>query len=285
MRSATRRILISQHCSTPDYGHKETTVAYGNPAESSLYSKPVWTPAKELLPAGRQCQRPLPSGFHHSANRYFLTDMSPSQQVTCLLVDDNEMNRRPPWSTSSSRRTGAGGLVSRCRRLPGLLSPGATTSRHCFLDIEMPLLSGLDVIGTSCQTATRHRARPHPPTTPCDLDLHVTDYIVKPVELPAFPSLAAHLPTVPPSPSPTPFPTALPTTRDQHLSLKSGTKKIVRVNFAELLYIKAPVPLSVLVSTNRSLLYTIPSRCPCKRITSYPVCPRAPLLHRQHQAH
>ena len=138
--------------------------------------------------------------------------MPPSTKLTCLLVDDNEMNRltlehlielTPELELVAS--------FSNALDCLAFFRQGGKVD-VAFLDIEMPLLSGLDLV--------RILPTPQPDvvlvTSHRDFaldafNLHVTDYIVKPVELPRFlQALQRVFANRPPSPSPTPFPQPCP---------------------------------------------------------------------------
>jgi len=180
--------------------------------------------------------------------------MPPSAKLTCLLVDDNEMNRltlehlielTPELELVASFSSAVDCLA--------FFRQGGKVD-IAFLDIEMPLLSGLDLV--------RILPTPQPDivlvTSHRDFaldafDLRVTDYIVKPVELPRFLQAVQRVFANRPPALPGPAPAALPTPRNQHLFVKVN-KKIVRVNFADLLYIEALSDYSVLVLDKQKLI-------------------------------
>ncbi|OGX82829.1 hypothetical protein BEN47_18140 [Hymenobacter lapidarius] len=181
--------------------------------------------------------------------------MTPSAKLTCLLVDDNEMNRltlehliglTPELELVASFSNAVDCLA--------FFRQGGKVD-IAFLDIEMPLLSGLDLVRIlptpqpDIVLVTSHRG-----FALDAFDLRVTDYIVKPVEFPRLLQavqrvLANRAATLLPEPSPSP----IPPPRDQYLFVKVN-KKIVRVNYAELLYIEALSDYSVLVLDKQKLI-------------------------------
>lgn len=181
--------------------------------------------------------------------------MSPSTKLTCLLVDDNEMNRltlehlielTPELELVASFSNAVDCLA--------FFRQGGTVD-IAFLDIEMPLLSGIDLV--------RILPTPQPDivlvTSHRDFaldafDLRVTDYIVKPVEFPRFLQAVQRIIAQRTAlPDTAPDPAAASTAHDQHFFVKVN-KKIVRVDFAELLYIEALSDYSVLVLNKQKLI-------------------------------
>lgn len=183
--------------------------------------------------------------------------MLPSAKLTCLLVDDNEMNRltlehlielTPELELVASFNNAVDCLA--------FFHEGGKVD-VAFLDIEMPLLSGLDLVRIlptpqpAIVLVTSHR------DFALDaFDLQVSDYIVKPVEFPRFlqavqrvvANRQAALPVCP-----EPVAGAAPSIHEQHLFVKVN-KKMVRVNFADLLYVEALSDYSVLVLEKQKLI-------------------------------
>jgi DNA-binding LytR/AlgR family response regulator len=180
--------------------------------------------------------------------------MPTSTKLTCLLVDDNEMNRLT--------------LEHLIELTPELeLVASFTNAVDClaffrqggqvdiaFLDIEMPLLSGLDLV--------RIMPVPQPDvilvTSHRDFaldafELRVTDYVVKPIEFPRFlQAVQRVIKSRQTTPDVAPAAQAAPSS-DQHFFVKVN-KKMVRVNFEELLYIEALSDYSVLVLDKQKLI-------------------------------
>ncbi|WP_157780950.1 LytR/AlgR family response regulator transcription factor [Hymenobacter sedentarius] len=113
--------------------------------------------------------------------------MTPTAKLTCLLVDDNEMNRLTLEHlielTPELELLGSFANAVDCL---AFFRDGGQVD-IAFLDIEMPMLSGLDLV--------RILPTPQPDivlvTSHRDFainafELNVTDYVVKPVEFPRF---------------------------------------------------------------------------------------------------
>lgn len=137
-----------------------------------------------------------------------------------------------------------------------------------LLDIEMPGLSGLELV--------RQLARPQPAiiiiSTHRDFaveafDLHVADYLVKPVAHTRFEEAIAHLPLRPkPAGAPAPLPAlaaelAWGHDKDSHDLFVKVNNRLLRLNFDEVLYIEAMSTYSVLVTARQKLIvhYTLKS--------------------------
>ncbi|TGE06571.1 LytR/AlgR family response regulator transcription factor [Hymenobacter fodinae] len=175
----------------------------------------------------------------------------PLSPLTCVVVDDNEINRltlehlialTPDLELAASLSGGVEAL--------NYFRQGGQAD-ILFLDIEMPLLSGLDL--------PRLLPTPAPAiimvTTHRDFAvdafaLQALDYLVKPVTLERFGQALARVreqrlaaqpqPThsIPATPAPEP---------DTNLFVKVGTR-MLRINFSEVLYIEALSTYSVLVT-------------------------------------
>lgn len=183
--------------------------------------------------------------------------MLPAAKLTCLVVDDNEMNRLTLEHlidlTPELERVASFSNAVDCL---AFFRQGGQVD-IAFLDIEMPLLSGLDLVRIlpvpqpDIVLVTSHR------DFAIDaFELRVTDYVMKPVEFPrllqavqrvmkerlARTAASQPAPVAPPAPP-----------RNQHLFVKVN-KKMVRVNFEELLYIEALSDYSVLVLDKQKLI-------------------------------
>ncbi|MCC3155425.1 LytTR family DNA-binding domain-containing protein [Hymenobacter sp. BT770] len=181
--------------------------------------------------------------------------MAPPAKLTCLLVDDNEMNRLT--LEHLIELTPELELVASFANAVDCLAFFRDGGRVdvAFLDIEMPLLSGLDLV--------RILPTPQPDiilvTSHRDFalnafELNVTDYVVKPVEFPRFLQAVERVlkrrqvPASQPESTPVPAPA-----NEQHLFVKVN-KKMVRVNYDELLFIEAMSDYSVLVLDKQKLI-------------------------------
>ena len=170
--------------------------------------------------------------------------------LTCLIVDDNEINRLTLEH-----------LVDLTPELHLLASlPGSLEALTFFrqggrcdlllLDVEMPTLTGLELARLLPQPApaivlvTTHRD-----FAVAAFDLQVVDYLVKPVELARFSQaigrvLAARPALPPPPPGPAQAEPA------PELFVKVGTRSL-KINFDDVLYIEALSTYSVLVTTTQ----------------------------------
>jgi two-component system LytT family response regulator len=136
-----------------------------------------------------------------------------------------------------------------------------------LLDVEMPGLSGLDLM--------RQLARPRPAVVIISsyrdfaidaFDLHVADYLLKPVEYKRFQEAIRQLPMRQLAASPAPAATSLPEAvlaleKDSQDLFVKVNNRLVRLNFKEVLYIEAMSTYSVLVTLKQKFIvhYTLKS--------------------------
>ncbi|MFD1872121.1 LytR/AlgR family response regulator transcription factor [Hymenobacter bucti] len=176
--------------------------------------------------------------------------------LTCVIVDDNEINRLTLEH-----------LVDLTPELTLVASlPGGVEALHFFrqggqcdlllLDVEMPNLTGLELAkmlpapAPAVVLVTTHRT-----FAVAAFELQVTDYLVKPVEFGRFSQAVAKVlaarPAAPrPAPPRQPKPLAA-----ADLFVKVGTRTI-KVNFNDVLYIEALSTYSVLVMpTHKHIVY------------------------------
>ena len=177
-----------------------------------------------------------------------------SAPLTCIIVDDNEINR-----LTLEHLVDLTPELELVASLPGGLETLAYFRQggRCdllLLDVEMPTLSGLEL--------ARLLPRPAPAiilvTTYREFavaafELQVADYLVKPVELVRFNQAVAKVlaarPALPPPSAPA------PPEPSSELFVKVGTRSI-RVNFDDVLYIEALSTYSVLVTpTQKHIVY------------------------------
>lgn len=136
-----------------------------------------------------------------------------------------------------------------------------------LLDVEMPELSGLELM--------RQLARPHPAVIIISshrdfaleaFDLHVADYLLKPVEHTRFqeaiglPQLRARLAS-PPAPRAALPEATLDFENGSHDLFVKVNNRLVRLNFDDVLYIEAMSTYSVLVTVKQKFIvhYTLKS--------------------------
>lgn len=182
--------------------------------------------------------------------------------LTCLIVDDNEMNRLTleHFVELSENLRLVGSFESAIPALDYLRQHPGTDL--LLLDIEMPLLSGLEL--------ARLLPRPLPEvlfvTSHAEFaveayEAHATDYLLKPVELPRFLQAVQRAETrrraallvrsaAPPAEAPAvllPAESALPATA---LFIKTNGR-LLRIDFDEVYYIEALSTHSVLVTAEK----------------------------------
>lgn len=196
--------------------------------------------------------------------------MSSSFAATCVIVDNNETDlylieqlvELTEGLRLAASFTSAPAALNYLRAHPEI--------NMLLLDAEMPELSGMELL--------RQLARPHLAVIIISehrsfaieaFELHVADYLLKPVEylrfqeavqrlLPAPPGLMAPVasPTLPPLARATPA--AEPESNDLFVKVNN---RLVRLNFDEVLYIEAMSTYSVLVTTKQKFIvhYTLKS--------------------------
>ncbi|MDO7846658.1 LytTR family DNA-binding domain-containing protein [Hymenobacter sp. M29] len=180
-----------------------------------------------------------------------------SAPLTCLVVDDNEMNRlnlehlielTPQLELVASFANGLDCL--------NFFTQGGQAD-ILFLDIEMPQLTGLDLV----------RILPVPPpdivlvTSHRDyavdaFDLSVSDYVVKPVELPRFLQAVQRVVKgrqAAPAATKPQASLAASATENEFLFVKVN-KKLVQVRLDDILYIEALSDYCVLVLDKQKLI-------------------------------
>jgi len=177
--------------------------------------------------------------------------MVPAAPLTCVIVDDNEINRltlehlidlTPELKLVASLPGGVEALTffrqgGRCDLM--------------LLDVEMPTLTGLEL------------ARLLPKPTPAIIlvtthrnfavaafDMQAVDYLVKPVEFTRFSQAIARVLATRRPAAPAPRPAAPVPAPPSELFVKVGTRSI-KVNFDDVLYIEALSTYSVLVTTTQ----------------------------------
>ncbi|MFD1466682.1 LytR/AlgR family response regulator transcription factor [Hymenobacter caeli] len=174
--------------------------------------------------------------------------MLPALPLTCAVIDDNEMNRLTleHLVELTESLTLVASLADGVQALNFLRTHPPVDL--LLLDIEMPHLSGLDLVRALPQPApaivlvTSHRD-----FAVEAFALHVADYLVKPVDFARFHQAVARVVA---RRSPPPEATAVlpaPGSPDQHLFVKVNNK-LVRLNFGDVLFIEAMSTYSVLVT-------------------------------------
>jgi two-component system LytT family response regulator len=175
---------------------------------------------------------------------------APLSELTCVVVDDNEMNRLTleHYVGITEGLTLAGTFPDGVMCLNYFRSGG--TADILLLDISMPELTGLDLVRILPQPlpevvlVTSHRDY-----AVDAFELRVTDYLVKPLDYARFSRTVDRIrsqraPVVVPAPEE--GPEAMFGTEGHTLFLKINNR-LTRVNFDEVLYIEAMSMYSVLV--------------------------------------
>ena len=174
--------------------------------------------------------------------------------LTCAIIDDDEINRltlehyvdlTPNLKLMASLADGLAGLA--------FFREGNRVD-VLFLDIEMPHLSGLDLL----------RVLPNPPEviiTTARQDfavdafaLRVTDYLVKPFEFARFTQAVERVGSRVASAATAPAAEALPTRSDLFVKVNS---RMVRINFDEVLYVEALSDyVNIVTEKHKYIVYT-----------------------------
>ena len=175
--------------------------------------------------------------------------------LTCAIIDDDEINRltlehyvelTPNLKLVASLADGIAGL--------SFFREGNRVDL-LFLDIEMPHLSGLDLL----------RVLPDPPevvitTARQDFavdafELRVTDYLVKPFEFPRFAQAVQRVESRQvAAPAPAPAPAEAPASSDLFVKVNS---RMVRINFDDVLYVEALSDyVNIVTPKHKYIVYT-----------------------------
>lgn len=184
--------------------------------------------------------------------------MPASTALRCVIVDDNEINRLTLEHYVSL--TDDLELVASVADAPTALALTRAAEPPVdvlFLDIEMPLLSGLELVPLLPTPAPEVvMVTSHPSFAVEAFDLRVTDYLVKPVDYGRFLKAvervrAQRRPTTPPPAAEAPGLNV----EDTHLFVKVNNK-LIRLDFNEVLFIEAMSTYSILVTeTQKHIVY------------------------------
>jgi len=177
--------------------------------------------------------------------------MVPAAPLTCVIVDDNEINR-----LTLEHLIDLTPELKLVASLPGGLEALAFFRQggRCdlmLLDVEMPTLTGLELARLLPKPApaiilvTTHRN-----FAVAAFDMQAVDYLVKPVEFTRFSQAVARVLATRRPAAPAPRPAAPVPAVPSELFVKVGTRSI-KVNFDDVLYIEALSTYSVLVTTTQ----------------------------------
>lgn len=176
--------------------------------------------------------------------------MPTTNRLTCIIVDDNEINR-----LTLEHLVDLTPELELVASLPGALEALAffRNGGRCdllLLDVEMPTLNGLELAKLLPKPApaivlvTTHRD-----FAVAAFELQVVDYLVKPVEFARFNQAVSKVLAQRPA-APVARPNLKTTEPAADLFVKVGTKTI-KINFDDVLYIEALSTYSVLVTTTQ----------------------------------
>jgi len=177
--------------------------------------------------------------------------MLPAAPLTCIIVDDNEINR-----LTLEHLVDLTPELQLLASLPGGLEALAFFRQggRCdllLLDVEMPTLTGLELArllpnpGPAIVLVTTHRD-----FAVAAFELQVVDYLVKPVELVRFNQAIGKVMAARPAAPALPPPSPAKVEPAPELFVKVGTRSI-KINFDNVLYIEALSTYSVLVTTTQ----------------------------------
>jgi len=177
--------------------------------------------------------------------------MPTAAPLTCIIVDDNEINR-----FTLEHLVDLTPELQLVASLPGGLEALAFFRQggQCdllLLDVEMPTITGLELARLLPQPSpaivlvTTHRD-----FAVAAFELQVVDYLVKPVELVRFNQAIGKVLAARPAPPAIPPPSPARPEATSELFVKVGTRSI-KINFDDVLYIEALSTYSVLVTTTQ----------------------------------
>ncbi len=177
--------------------------------------------------------------------------MNPAAPLTCIIVDDNEINR-----LTLEHLVDLTPELQLLASLPGGLEALAFFRQggRCdllLLDVEMPTITGLELAKLLPKPApaivlvTTHRE-----FAVAAFELQVVDYLVKPVELVRFNQAIGKVLAARPAAPALPPPGPAKAEHAPELFVKVGTRSI-KINFDDVLYIEALSTYSVLVTTTQ----------------------------------
>ena len=174
--------------------------------------------------------------------------MPTSNRLTCIIVDDNEINR-----LTLEHLVDLTPELELVASLPGALEALAffRNGGKCdliLLDVEMPTLSGLELAKLLPKpTPAIVLVTTHRDFAVAAFELQVVDYLVKPVEFVRFNQAITKVLAQRPA---APRPAQKAAEPASELFVKVGTKTI-KINFDDVLYIEALSTYSVLVTTTQ----------------------------------
>jgi two-component system LytT family response regulator len=173
--------------------------------------------------------------------------MPTSARLSCIIVDDNEINR-----LTLEHLVDLTPELELVASLPGALETlaffrGGGRCNLILLDVEMPTLTGLELAKLLPKpTPAIVLVTTHRDFAVAAFELQVVDYLVKPVEFVRFSQAISKVLAQ----RPAAVPVAKATEPPADMFVKVGTKTI-KINFDEVLYIEALSTYSVIVTTTQ----------------------------------
>ncbi|OON69851.1 hypothetical protein B0919_06910 [Hymenobacter sp. CRA2] len=172
--------------------------------------------------------------------------------MRCVIIDDNEINRLTleHYVELTEKLELAASLPDAPSALAFLRSTDEPVD-VLFLDIEMPHLSGLELVPLLPTPAPEVvLVTSHPNFAVDAFELRVTDYLVKPVDYARFLKAVERVREQRRSAAPAPTPETPVTAGDSELFVKVNNK-LIRLDFNEVLFIEAMSTYSILVTESQ----------------------------------
>lgn len=163
--------------------------------------------------------------------------MQSSKTVNCLIVDDEPIARRV-IRNHLSRVEGYTVAAECSKALEGFRLLQNTAIDLLFLDIQMPQLSGLELLRALHQRPKVILISAHREYALEGFELDVLDYLLKPVSFERFLKALDKFRQHQSSASPGQTAAALPTAADSHLFIRAD-RKTVKLELAQVLYIES----------------------------------------------
>ncbi|WP_201977676.1 LytR/AlgR family response regulator transcription factor [Hymenobacter rubidus] len=174
--------------------------------------------------------------------------------LTCAIIDDDEINRltlehyvelSPNLKLVASLADGIAGLT--------FFREGNRVD-VLFLDIEMPHLSGLELLRVLTDPPEVIITTARQDFAVDAFELRVTDYLVKPFDFARFTQAVQRVQPRQSSAPPAPSPTDAPANADLFVKVNS---RMVRINFDEVLYVEALSDyVNIVTAKHKYIVYT-----------------------------
>ena len=174
--------------------------------------------------------------------------------LTCAIVDDDEINRltlehyielTPNLELSASLADGIAAL--------NFFREGNRVD-ILFLDIEMPHLSGLELLRVLTDPPAVIITTAHDDFAVDAFELRVTDYLVKPFEYSRFTRAVQRVPAASTAPAAPATPAEMPAGSDLFVKVNS---RMVRINFDDVLYVEALSDyVNIVTPQHKYIVYT-----------------------------